>query len=156
VAVDVGYGQLAWELRSDERVVVRERTNVRELAPDAIGGLVDLVVADLSFISLTVVLPALRSCLAADGDAVLMVKPQFEAGRDAVGAGGVVRDPEVRVAAVMKVAQAAADLGLGTRAAVASRLPGPSGNVEYFLWLNRAAPNPVDEMIRAAVDAGPR
>ncbi|HEX3907680.1 MAG TPA: TlyA family RNA methyltransferase [Mycobacteriales bacterium] len=156
VAVDVGYGQLAWSLRSDDRVVVLERTNVRELTPDAIGGVVDLVVADLSFISLTVVLPALHRCLVADGDAVLMVKPQFEAGREAVGSGGVVRDPEVRIAAVTKVAQAAAELGLGTRAVVASPLPGPSGNVEYFLWLTAAAPSPVDEMIRLAVDRGPQ
>jgi 23S rRNA (cytidine1920-2'-O)/16S rRNA (cytidine1409-2'-O)-methyltransferase len=137
-------------------VVVLERTNVRELTPGAIGGVVDLVVADLSFISLAVVLPALRGCLVADGDAVLMVKPQFEAGRDAVGSGGVVRDPEVRAAAVTKVAHAAAELGLGTRAVVASPLPGPSGNVEYFLWLNSSAPSPTDEMIRAAVDAGPQ
>jgi 23S rRNA (cytidine1920-2'-O)/16S rRNA (cytidine1409-2'-O)-methyltransferase len=156
VAVDVGYGQLAWSLRSDDRVVVLERTNVRALTPDAIGGVVDLVVADLSFISLTVVLPALRGCLAADGDAVLMVKPQFEAGREAVGLGGVVRDPLVRVAAVTKVAHAADELGLGTRAVVASPLPGPSGNVEYFLWLTAAAASPTDDMIRAAVDAGPQ
>jgi 23S rRNA (cytidine1920-2'-O)/16S rRNA (cytidine1409-2'-O)-methyltransferase len=156
VAVDVGYGQLAWPLRTDDRVLVRERTNVRDLTPEAIDGAVDLVVADLSFISLTVVLPALKECLLPTGDAVIMVKPQFEAGRGVVGAGGVVRDPQVRVDAVAKVAAAAYALGLGTEAVVASPLPGPSGNVEYFLWLRAGAAAPDDAAIRAAIDAGPR
>ena len=93
VAVDVGYGQLAWSLRNDPRVTVMERTNVRELTADAIGGPVDLVVADLSFISLSTVLPALTSCADVDADIVPMVKPQFEVGKDRVGAGGVVVDP---------------------------------------------------------------
>ena len=96
VAVDVGYGQLAWALRNDARVTVMERTNVRALTPDAIGGPVDLTVADLSFISLRLVLPALAACTAPDGDLVPMVKPQFEVGKDRVGAGGVVRDPQLR------------------------------------------------------------
>jgi 23S rRNA (cytidine1920-2'-O)/16S rRNA (cytidine1409-2'-O)-methyltransferase len=156
VAVDVGYGQLAWSLRTDERVVVLERTNVRELTPAAIDGCVDLVVADLSFISLTVVLPALRRCLLPDGDAVLMVKPQFEAGRDLVGPDGVIRDPEIRAAAVAKVAAAAYAEGLGSHAVVASGLPGPAGNVEYFLWLRDGADGPDADAIRAAVEAGPR
>src|ERR671921_1123626 len=96
VAVDVGYGQLAWSLRQDPRVVVQDRTNVRTLTPESIGGVVDLTVADLSFISLRLVLPALAACTDADGDLALMVKPQFEVGKERVGAGGVVRDPGVR------------------------------------------------------------
>jgi 23S rRNA (cytidine1920-2'-O)/16S rRNA (cytidine1409-2'-O)-methyltransferase len=135
VAVDVGYGQLAWSLRSDARVRVIERTNVRELTPDAIGGVVDLVVADLSFISLSTVLPALTVCAAPDADIVPMVKPQFEVGRSQVGPGGVVSDPQLRAGAVLAVARRAADLGWQTVGATASPLPGPSGNVEYFLWL---------------------
>ena len=105
VAVDVGYGQLAWPLRNDARVRVLERTNVRALTPDAIGGPVDLTVADLSFISLRLVLPALAACTATDGDLVPMVKPQFEVGRERVGAGGVVRDPALRAEAVLDVAR---------------------------------------------------
>ncbi|HVV76909.1 MAG TPA: TlyA family RNA methyltransferase [Mycobacteriales bacterium] len=156
VAVDVGYGQLAWSLANDPRVHVLDRTNVRTLTRDAIGGGVGLVVADLSFISLTVVLEPLASCLDAEGDLVVMVKPQFEAGRDAVGSGGVVRDPEVRAAAVSRVAGRAHDLGLGTAGIVASPLPGPAGNVEYFLWL-RADAGPLEESeLALAVAAGPQ
>ena len=135
VAVDVGYGQLAWSLRSDARVRVIERTNVRELTPDAIGGAVDLVVADLSFISLSTVLPALTACAAPHADIVPMVKPQFEVGRNQVGPGGVVSDPQLRAAAVLGVARRAAGLGWQTVGVTASPLPGPSGNVEYFLCL---------------------
>ena len=102
VAVDVGYGQLAWSLRNDPRVTVMERTNVRELTADAIGGPVDLVVADLSFISLSTVLPALTSCAMVDADIVPMVKPQFEVGKNRVGAGGVVSDPDLRADAVLR------------------------------------------------------
>jgi 23S rRNA (cytidine1920-2'-O)/16S rRNA (cytidine1409-2'-O)-methyltransferase len=156
VAVDVGYGQLAWRLRTDERVDVRDRTNARDLTPDLIGGPVDLVVADLSFISLRLVLPALVACLKTDGDAVVMVKPQFEAGREAVGTGGVVRDPQTRADAVLSVATAAAGLGLGTAGVTASDLPGPAGNVEYFLWLRRGAARPEPAAIAAAVAAGPQ
>jgi 23S rRNA (cytidine1920-2'-O)/16S rRNA (cytidine1409-2'-O)-methyltransferase len=140
VAVDVGYGQLAWSLRTDRRVTVVDRTNVRELTAAAIGGPVDLAVADLSFISLRLVLPALAACTRPDGDLVPMVKPQFEVGRERVGAGGVVRDPALRATAVLDVAAAAADLGLGVAGVAASPLPGPSGNVEFFLWLRRGAP----------------
>ncbi|MBQ1051806.1 TlyA family RNA methyltransferase [Micromonospora sp. C51] len=155
VAVDVGYGQLAWSLRNDSRVRVFERTNVRTLAPETIGGPVDLTVADLSFISLRLVLPALAACTRADGDLALMVKPQFEVGRERVGAGGVVRDPELRAQAVLDVATAAATLRLGLADLAASPLPGPSGNVEFFVWLRRDAP-PVDpERVRAVVAAGP-
>ncbi|MFV1363189.1 TlyA family RNA methyltransferase [Mycolicibacterium elephantis] len=135
VAVDVGYGQLAWSLRRDPRVTVLERTNVRTLTADAIGGTVDLVVADLSFISLSTVLPALTSCAAPDADIVPMVKPQFEVGKDRVGAGGVVADPSLRADAVLAVARSAAELQWHTVAVTASPLPGPAGNVEYFLHL---------------------
>jgi 23S rRNA (cytidine1920-2'-O)/16S rRNA (cytidine1409-2'-O)-methyltransferase len=159
VAVDVGYGQLAWRLRTDERVSVRDRTNVRALTPEAIGGPVDLVVADLSFISLRLVLPALVACANGDADLVPMVKPQFEVGRERLGAGGVVRDPAHRADAVLAVVAAARELGLSLRGAVASPLPGPSGNVEYFVWLRPSSPaEPAAdaELVLRAVQGGPR
>jgi 23S rRNA (cytidine1920-2'-O)/16S rRNA (cytidine1409-2'-O)-methyltransferase len=137
VAVDVGYGQLAWSLRSDDRVQVHDRTNVRDLTVDLIGGPVDLVVGDLSFISLRLVLDALVAVAADGADLVLMVKPQFEVGKDQVGKGGVVRDPALREAAVRTVAAEAAGRGWGAQAVTTSPLPGPSGNIEYFLWLRR-------------------
>jgi 23S rRNA (cytidine1920-2'-O)/16S rRNA (cytidine1409-2'-O)-methyltransferase len=157
VAADVGYGQLAWSLRTDERVVVLDRTNVRELSPQQLPDQrpVELVVADLSFISLRLVLPALAGCAVPDGDLVLMVKPQFEVGRERLGAGGVVRDPALRASAVAEVAAAAHELGWGSAGVVASPLPGPSGNVEYFLWLRRDAPELVAAVLRAAVERGP-
>ncbi len=157
VAVDVGYGQLAWRLRSDERVQVHERTNVRELTPEAIGGPAELTAADLSFISLRLVLPALRACTVANGDLLLMVKPQFEVGRADVGRGGVVRDAGLRAGAVRTVAEAAAELGLGVAGVVASPLPGPSGNVEYFLWLRDDGERNADtvvELVRASRRGG--
>jgi 23S rRNA (cytidine1920-2'-O)/16S rRNA (cytidine1409-2'-O)-methyltransferase len=161
VAVDVGYGQLAWSLRTDPRVIVLERTNVRELTADAIGGTVDLVVADLSFISLTTVLPALTACASGDADIVPMVKPQFEVGKDRVGVGGVVSDPDLRVDAVLGVARRAAELRLQTVGVTASPLPGPSGNVEYFLHLRAGAESPLqgerlEQAVRRAVAEGPQ
>ena len=111
--------------------------------------------ADLSFISLTLVLPALVACAAPAADFVLMVKPQFEVGRDLVG-GGVVKDPELRFAAVTAVAAAAAGLHLGVQSVTASPLPGPSGNVEYFLWLRRGAPELDEQRLRQAIAAGPQ
>ncbi|MEU7935630.1 TlyA family RNA methyltransferase [Micromonospora echinofusca] len=155
VAVDVGYGQLAWPLRNDPRVRVFERTNVRTLTPEAIDGPVALTVADLSFISLRLVLPALAGCTRPDGDLALMVKPQFEVGKERVGAGGVVRDPLLRAEAVLDVAAAAARLDLGLADVAASPLPGPSGNVEFFVWLRRDAPPADPERVRAVVTAGP-
>ncbi len=151
VAVDVGYGQLAWSLRSDDRVVVHDRTNVRELTPDLVAGRVDVVVGDLSFISLVLVLDALLSVTHEDGDLVLMVKPQFEVGRNRVGRGGVVRDPELRAEAVETVAAAAAARGWGARAVATSPLPGPSGNVEFFVWLHRGEAAVDGDLIRAEV-----
>lgn len=138
VAVDVGYGQLAWSLRSDPRVTVLERTNARTLAPEAVAPAPGLVVGDLSFISLTLVLPALVRAAAPDADLLLMVKPQFEVGRRRLGRGGVVRDPELHVEAVLEVAAAAHGLGLGVDAVTASPLPGPAGNVEYFVSMRAA------------------
>jgi 23S rRNA (cytidine1920-2'-O)/16S rRNA (cytidine1409-2'-O)-methyltransferase len=155
VAVDVGYGQLAWSLRQDERVSVHDRTNVREISADVIGGPVDLVVADLSFISLTLVLGALVSCATPEADLVLMVKPQFEVGRERVGKGGVVRDPALRAGAVQTVAEAAAAHGLGVGGVTASPLPGPAGNVEYFVWLRAGAPPLDSAALDRAVEEGP-
>jgi 23S rRNA (cytidine1920-2'-O)/16S rRNA (cytidine1409-2'-O)-methyltransferase len=151
VAVDVGYGQLAWPLRQDPRVVVHDRTNIRDLTRELVHGPVDLVVGDLSFISLDLVLDALIGVTADDGDLALMVKPQFEVGKDNVGKGGVVRDLDLRAAAVAAVAASAARRGWGARAVTTSPLPGPSGNVEYFLWLRSGAPTVGDAEIAAEV-----
>jgi len=140
VAVDVGYGQLVWTLQNDPRVRVHDRTNVREIDPELIGGSVDLVVGDLSFISLEVVLDALIRVTAPDGDLVLMVKPQFEVGKERLGRGGVVRDPDLRAEAVVSVSDAGARRGWGARAVTTSPLPGPSGNIEYFVWLRAGDP----------------
>jgi 23S rRNA (cytidine1920-2'-O)/16S rRNA (cytidine1409-2'-O)-methyltransferase len=156
VAVDVGYGQLAWSLRTDPRVTVVDRTNVRSLTLEQVGDPVDLVVADLSFIPLGLVLPALLACTGPDADLVPMVKPQFEVGKERLPSGGVVRDPALRAEAVRTVAEQAARLGLGVRGVTASPLPGPSGNVEYFLWLAAGAA-PLDEQaLQDAVAAGPQ
>jgi 23S rRNA (cytidine1920-2'-O)/16S rRNA (cytidine1409-2'-O)-methyltransferase len=152
VAVDVGYGQLAWELRSDPRVDVRERTNIRTLELADIGQRVDLVVADLSFISVRTVLPALVALARPDATFVVLVKPQFEVGRGAVGKGGVVRDPEAWRTVVGQVIDAAKALGLGARGVMASPVPGPSGNVEFLLVLRRGAGIETD--VDAAVDEG--
>ncbi len=155
VAADVGYGQLAWSLRTDPRVTVLDRVNVRALRPEQVAPAPGLVVADLSFISLTLVLPALTGCAAPDADFVVLVKPQFEAGKGLVGAGGVVRDTGVRHDAVKKVCDAAGELGLGVRGVTASPLPGPAGNVEYFVWLRRGEP-PLDETeLSRAIEEGP-
>jgi 23S rRNA (cytidine1920-2'-O)/16S rRNA (cytidine1409-2'-O)-methyltransferase len=188
VAVDVGYGQIAWSLRTDDRVTVVERLNIREMKPEHVaaeprdgygagerpdghgageprdghgameprGELPSLVVADLSFISLKLVLAPIQRCVTADADYAMMVKPQFEVGKERVGAGGVVRDPELRAEAVRDVADHAWSLGLGVRGVTASPLPGPSGNVEYFLWLQAGAP-PLDGAdLAKAVSEGPQ
>lgn len=137
--IDVGYGQTAWSLRTDERVVLRERTNLRHLTPELLYGegdpWPDLAVADVSFISLTRVLPALRALLLGSGEAVLLVKPQFEVGRQRVGKGGVVRDPAAHADAIAGVITAAGELDWHPAGLVASPLTGPAGNHEYLLWL---------------------
>ena len=155
VAVDVGYGQLAWSLRSDDRVTVLDRVNVRSLTPEQVAPAPELVVADLSFISLRLVLPALVACAAPGADFVVMVKPQFEVGRGQVR-GGVVREPALRAQAVADVAAAAASLGLGVAGVTASPLPGPAGNVEYFLWLRRGAAALDGDLLGHAIAAGPQ
>jgi 23S rRNA (cytidine1920-2'-O)/16S rRNA (cytidine1409-2'-O)-methyltransferase len=137
VAVDVGRGQLAWSLRTDARVTVMERTNVRGLTADDVGGAVDLAVADLSFISLLTVAPALVRCTTPDADLVLLVKPQFEAGRARVGKGGVVRDPAVHRAVLGEVRDGLDRLGLHTVGALTSPLQGADGNVEFLFHVNR-------------------
>lgn len=153
VAVDVGYGQLAWRLRTDDRVTVLDRVNVRSLTPEQAGPPADVVTADLSFISLTLVLPALAACARPDADFVLLVKPQFEAGKGRVGARGVVRDPALRAEAVTAVAAAADRLGLGVAGLAVSPLPGPAGNLEYFLWLRRGSPPLDPELVRQVTAA---
>lgn len=140
VAVDVGHGQMADVVAADPRVTSLEGVNVRGLTTGETGGPVGLVVADLSFISLTVALPALLGVAAPGADLLVMVKPQFEVGRDRLGSSGVVSSPDLREEAVRQVAQAAERLGAVVRAVLPSPLPGPSGNHEYFLWLRPGAP----------------
>jgi 23S rRNA (cytidine1920-2'-O)/16S rRNA (cytidine1409-2'-O)-methyltransferase len=156
VAVDVGTGLLDWRLRQDPRVVVMDRTNVRDLTEAGWpGDRPSVVVADLSFISLALVLAPLVAVATDDADFVLMVKPQFEVGRDRVGEGGVVRDPALRGEAVATIAARAYDHGLGVMGVTASPLPGPAGNVEYFLWLRSGAP-PLDQRdLERAIEEGP-
>jgi 23S rRNA (cytidine1920-2'-O)/16S rRNA (cytidine1409-2'-O)-methyltransferase len=161
IAVDVGYGQLAWSLRSDPRVVVIERTNARELTSAVIGGPVEAIVADLSFISLATVLPALTGCASPNADIVPMVKPQFEVGKGQVGAGGVVHSSDLRASSVLAVARRADELGWRTLGVTPSPLPGPSGNVEYFLWLRAETDRGLsaDDLqcaVHRAVEAGPQ
>jgi 23S rRNA (cytidine1920-2'-O)/16S rRNA (cytidine1409-2'-O)-methyltransferase len=160
--IDVGYGQTAWTLRTDPRLVLRERTNLRHLTPEQLYGpedaRPDLAVADLSFISLTRVLPALQALLSAPGgqasaEAILLVKPQFEVGRSRVGKGGVVRDPGAHADALREVIAAAAALHWPASGLVASPITGPAGNHEYLLWLGGSGVPPTAEGIRALVAA---
>jgi 23S rRNA (cytidine1920-2'-O)/16S rRNA (cytidine1409-2'-O)-methyltransferase len=139
VAVDVGHGQLAWQLRTDPRVTVLERTNVRDLRSRDLPFVPSLVVADLSFISLRLVLATLVDLVEAAADLVLLVKPQFEAGRELVGSGGVVRDPAVWREAIAAVAEAATQAGAGVLGIVASPITGPAGNVEFLLHARAGA-----------------
>lgn len=165
LAVDVGYGQLAWPVRTDPRVDVIERTNVRSLDPASLPYTPSLVVADLSFIPLALALPALIAASRPDADFLLMVKPQFEVGREDVG-DGVVTDPALRRSAVAGVARSAHEQGLVVEGVVASPLPGPRGNVEYFLWLHGTGDGrmgtselvgpALDEAIDRAVREGPQ
>jgi 23S rRNA (cytidine1920-2'-O)/16S rRNA (cytidine1409-2'-O)-methyltransferase len=143
-AIDVGYGQLHPRLRADPRVVVRERENARFLTASALGEQVHLVTGDLSFISLRLVLPTVRSLLHPGGDALLLVKPQFEVGKGEVGRGGVVRDDAKRRAALEQVQAAARTLGFEVRGEAESPIEGPAGNREWLLWLWLPAPAPID------------
>jgi 23S rRNA (cytidine1920-2'-O)/16S rRNA (cytidine1409-2'-O)-methyltransferase len=153
--IDVGYGQTAWSLRTDPRLVLRERTNVRHLTQEQLYGpqdtRPDLAVADLSFISLTRVLPALRALLEPNPEGILLVKPQFEVGRSRVGKGGVVRDPEAHRDAIRTVIAAAAELDWPASGLVASPITGPAGNHEYLLWLGGCGEAPKPEGIAALV-----
>jgi 23S rRNA (cytidine1920-2'-O)/16S rRNA (cytidine1409-2'-O)-methyltransferase len=156
VALDVAYGELHWSLREDPRVTVIERVNARSLTGDQLPYRPDLVVADLSFISLAKVLPAVLACTAERFDCLAMVKPQFEVGRDAISRGGVVREPGDRRRALASVAAGAAALGVSVQGFASSGLPGPSGNRETFVWLAEVGrPGGVDDLDAAvaAVDA---
>jgi 23S rRNA (cytidine1920-2'-O)/16S rRNA (cytidine1409-2'-O)-methyltransferase len=135
IALDVAYGELAMGLRADDRVTVIERVNARAVDPSLLPYAPDLVVADVSFISLTKVLPAVLACCAPRYDALVMVKPQFEVGRERIGKGGVVRDPALRREAIAGVAEAAHGLGASVLGFASSELPGPAGNRETFAWL---------------------
>lgn len=163
VAVDVGYGQLDWRLREDPRVTALERVNVRELQADALPYAPDLIVADLSFISLRLVIPALVRCATEDAVFVLLVKPQFEAGKGEVG-GGVVRDPDVWRRVLTQVAEACRREALTVAGAMASPLTGPAGNVEFFVHARRgeegssreagAGPEAFVPALEAAIEEG--
>lgn len=161
-AVDVGYGQLVWALQSDDRVVVMDRTNIRHLTPASVDTPAQVIVSDVSFISLTLLIPALVSVAAKDCQWLLMVKPQFEVGKDRVGAGGVVRSPELRAEAVVNVATSAQNHGLSVLGVSASQLPGPAGNVEYFLRLDSTSgastktPEELKALATQAVAEGPQ
>lgn len=156
VGVDVGYGEVAWALRNDPRVTLLERTNARSLEPSMLPYEPDLLVADVSFISLTKILPAVLPCLAPSWDGLVMVKPQFELGRGRVGKGGVVRSSSERREALVSVAECAASLGASVLGFASSGLPGPKGNRETFVWLGeggRAAA--VSDLEAAALAAEP-
>ncbi len=147
VALDVAYGELDYRLRADDRVTVIERTNARSITLDDLPFRPDLIVSDVSFISLTKVLPAVLACAADVFDCLAMVKPQFEVGRERIGKGGVVRDPALRREVVQDVAAAARAAGASVMGSAPSALEGPSGNKETFLWLAEGSrPGAVDEV----------
>ncbi len=150
-AVDVGYGQLAWSLRNDGRVTVMERTNARHLTPDMFPGPVDMAVMDMSFISLHLVLPAVKGLLGPGGQAICLVKPQFEAGREKVGKKGVVRDPAVHKEVLERFIGQSARMGFVLGGLDFSPVRGPEGNIEYLAWLKtegRAAEADCDRIVR--------
>lgn len=152
--VDVGYGQVAWTLRQDPRVILRERTNLRHLQPadlyDNGEPDADLGVADVSFISLTKVLPALWQLLKAPRELILLVKPQFEVGRSRVGKNGVVRDPKDQAEAIAQVLQSVQELGWSYQGLTWSPLQGPAGNIEYLLWLSMESASPTPDLAAIA------
>lgn len=156
VAVDVGYGQLSWRLRQDPRVMVMERTNVRDLRAEDLPYAPDLIVADLSFISLRTVLPALAAAAEVGADFVLLVKPQFEAGPDGVGRGGVVRDPDVWLRVLRETMAACREAGLGPLDAIPSPLRGPAGNVEFLLHARAGDPGRDVDLDRVLADVTAR
>lgn len=160
VAADVGYGQLSWKLQSDNRVIVKDRTNLRYITVEDLPYKPEIIVGDLSFISLTLLIEPLVGISADDCEFLLMVKPQFEIGKTKLTHGGVVKDPKDHIETVKKVAQNAIDNGLKIYAVAPSPLPGPSGNVEYFLAMNKTCQHPLenenlDQAIYDAVKNGP-
>lgn len=155
IALDVAYGELDWRLRTDPRVTVIERRNARSLQADELPYAPDLIVIDVSFISLAKVLPAVLACAAEQFDCLALVKPQFEVGRDHVGKGGVVRDPQARRRALLDVARAASELGAAVLGFVGSGLPGPKGNLETFVWLAQAGRRSVDDVELAVAEVEP-
>ncbi len=153
VAVDVGYGQLAWSLRGDERVSVFERTNIRKADPQVLGAPFDLAVIDVSLIGLDKVLPVVASMVSPEGDMVALVKPQFEAGRDRVGKNGVVRGPDIHADVLSAVAGTVEGLGWTVRGMTWSPVKGPKGNIEFWIWSSRhgdAAVSSPHEVVTAA------
>ncbi len=155
VAVDVAYGELDWRLRSDQRVTVLERRNARTLEPRELPYAADLVVIDVSFISLRKVLPAALGCTAEAFDGLALVKPQFEAGREHVGKGGVVRDPAARRRALIEVATFATGAGAAVLGYASSGLPGPKGNLETFVWLAEGTRSGLEDLESAAREVEP-
>ena len=155
VAVDVAYGELSWRLRSDPRVTVVERCNARSLRADQLPYAPDLIVIDVSFISLAKVLPAVLACAADRFDCLALIKPQFEVGREQVGKGGVVRSAEDRRRALVSVGDAARGLGAAVLGYASSGLPGPKGNLETFVWLAEAARDEGLDVERAAAEVEP-
>jgi 23S rRNA (cytidine1920-2'-O)/16S rRNA (cytidine1409-2'-O)-methyltransferase len=155
VALDVAYGALDWRLRSDERVTVIERRNARELTADELPYAPDLIVIDVSFISLAKVLPAALGAAAPAFDCLAMIKPQFEVGRGQVGKGGVVRDPQVRRRALVDVGRAATGLGAAVLGYASSGLPGPKGNLETFVWLGEGSRVGVSDLEAATREIEP-
>ena len=159
-AVDVGYGQLAWTLRKDPRVVCMERTNVRYLTPESIGETLDFAVCDMSFISLALVIPPVSALLSDRGGIICLIKPQFEAGRENVGKKGVVRDPAVHEEVLLRFVDAAGRNGLGVMGITYSPVKGPEGNIEFLGYLSKSQPGDcvdvraiVDEAHRILIDA---
>jgi 23S rRNA (cytidine1920-2'-O)/16S rRNA (cytidine1409-2'-O)-methyltransferase len=155
VALDVAYGELHWRLRNHPRVTVLERANARHLRPEQLPYAPDLIVADVSFISLAKVLPAVLAAAAPRFDCLAMIKPQFEVGRDRVGRGGVVRDAEDRRAALVSVGAASRELGAAVLGYASSGLPGPKGNRETFVWLAEGARGGVEDLEAAAREVEP-
>ncbi|MDU2065558.1 MAG: TlyA family RNA methyltransferase [Sporomusaceae bacterium] len=146
-AIDVGYGQLAWSLRTDERVVNMERTNIRHVTPDQIGESIDFISIDVAFISLDKVLPVAKELLSEGGELVALIKPQFEAGREKVGKKGVVRDPLVHIEVIAKIINLADHLEFIIAGLTFSPIKGPEGNIEYLLYLKKQTDKLVDEMV---------
>jgi len=145
-AIDVGYGQLAWELRNDPRVVVMERTNIRYVKPQDLGEFADFASIDVSFISLKLVLPVVKSLLKDEGEIVALIKPQFEAGREKVGKKGVVRDPDVHREVIKEIIDFAKSINLKIKGLQFSPIKGPEGNIEYLLYLSKNIDNGIENI----------